>query len=84
LGDLPADGLADLAESGSTGEQESGADDPAATALAFLAAMPEVSGEWGSGRVLAGTLFSAIVTDDGRFAVGAVTPEVLGAALSAE
>jgi outer membrane lipoprotein-sorting protein len=83
VGDLPADGLADLAESGSAAEQGPGADDPAATALAFLAAMPKASGEWGTGRVLAGTLFSAIVTDDGRFAVGAVTPEVLGAALAA-
>jgi outer membrane lipoprotein-sorting protein len=80
---LPADGLADLAESGSLGDGEPGASDPAATALAFLEAMPAASGDWGTGRVLAGTLFSAIVTDDGRVAVGAVSPEALGAALAA-
>jgi outer membrane lipoprotein-sorting protein len=83
VGDLPADALADLAESGSRAEDESGSDDPAAAALALLQAMPETSGDWGTGRVLAGTLFSAIVTDDDRFAIGAVPPEVLGAALAA-
>jgi hypothetical protein len=30
------------------------------------------------------TLFSAILTDDGRVAVGAVSPEALGAALAAQ
>jgi outer membrane lipoprotein-sorting protein len=51
---------------------------------AVLQSMPQVSGPWGSGRVLNGTLFSAILTDDGRIAVGAVTPETLGAALAAQ
>ena len=32
------------------------------------------SGDWGSGRLLAGTAFSAVLTDDGRMAVGAVSP----------
>jgi outer membrane lipoprotein-sorting protein len=82
IGDLPADSLADLAESGSRAAQEGGSDDPAATALALLGTLPEASGDWGSGRVLAGTLFSVILTDDGRFAVGAVSPEALGAALA--
>jgi outer membrane lipoprotein-sorting protein len=83
VGELPADALADLAESGSRASAEEwGSDDPAATALALVEALPSTSGDWGSGRVLAGTLFSAILTDDGRFAVGAVDPEALGAALA--
>ena len=45
-------------------------------------ALPRVSGSWGSGHVLRGTLFSAVLTDDGRVAVGAVAPERLYAALA--
>jgi outer membrane lipoprotein-sorting protein len=82
VGELPADGLADLAESGSRAQDQWRDDDPAATALALLEALPATSGQWGTGRVLAGTLFSVILTDDGRFAVGAVDPEALGAALA--
>ena len=55
-----------------------------ADALALLEALPRTSGSWGSGRVLNGTLFSAILTDDGQMAIGAVTPETLGAALAAQ
>ena len=51
---------------------------------AVLAALPVVSGDWGTGRVIDGTLGSAILTDDGRVAVGAVDPEALGAALAAQ
>jgi outer membrane lipoprotein-sorting protein len=47
----------------------------------ILRQLPQVSGDWGSGRLLAGTAFSAVLTDDGRLAVGSVTPEVLYAAL---
>ncbi len=50
---------------------------------ALLAALPKVSGAWGSGRVLEGTLFSLVLTDDGRAALGAVAPEALYAALAA-
>lgn len=46
-----------------------------------LSALPKVSGDWGSGRVIDGTLFSAVLTDDGRVAVGAVDPQALYAAL---
>ncbi len=53
-------------------------------AAALLESLPRVSGEWGTGRVLSGTLVSAILTDDGRVAIGAVTPETLGAALAAQ
>ncbi|MGB8382426.1 MAG: sigma-E factor regulatory protein RseB domain-containing protein [Dermatophilaceae bacterium] len=52
-------------------------------AAQLLASVPQVSGAWGSGRLVDGTLFSAVLTDDGRVAVGAVAPERLYAALSA-
>ena len=48
----------------------------------MLEALPTTSGAWGTGRVLSGTLFSAILTDDGRIAIGAVPPAVLGDALA--
>lgn len=48
-----------------------------------LASLPRVSGAWGSGHLLRGTLFSAVLTDDGRVAVGAVAPERLYSALAA-
>ena len=61
-------------------------DDPNATGSeqldAFLAQLTPVEGAWGSGRLLAGTAFSAVLTDDGRIAIGAVTPEKLYEALS--
>jgi hypothetical protein len=43
--------------------------------------LPEVSGSWGHGRLLDTALFSAVITDDGHFAVGAVQPATLYAAL---
>jgi outer membrane lipoprotein-sorting protein len=49
----------------------------------MLRSLPAVSGSWGSGRLLSGTLFSAVVADDGRVAVGAVPPAQLYAALTA-
>lgn len=48
---------------------------------AFLQQLPQVSGDWGSGRLLAGTAFSVVLTDDGRVAAGAVQPDLLYAAL---
>ncbi len=45
----------------------------------FTALLPEPPG--GGGRVLDGTLFSAVLTDDGRYAVGPVAAEALYAAL---
>jgi len=47
-----------------------------------LAALPRVSGSWGSGRVLAGTAFSMVIGDKGNVAVGAVTPQKLYDALA--
>jgi outer membrane lipoprotein-sorting protein len=48
-----------------------------------VAGLPQVSGSWGSGRLVDGTLVSAVLVDDGRVAVGAVAPERLYAALAA-
>jgi outer membrane lipoprotein-sorting protein len=48
----------------------------------FLSKLQPVQGSWGSGRLLAGTAFSAVWTDDGRLAVGAVQPDVIYQALS--
>ncbi len=42
-----------------------------------LESLPKVSGTWGSGRLLSGSLFSVLLTDDGRVFGGAVTPEAL-------
>ncbi|WP_433278629.1 LolA family protein [Pseudonocardia xinjiangensis] len=42
-----------------------------------------VSGPWGSGRLITTALGGAIITDDGRIAVGAVPEPVLAEALSA-
>lgn len=50
----------------------------------ILRTLPKVSGAWGSGHVLKGTLFSVVVTDNGRVAIGAVTPDRLYAALAAK
>jgi outer membrane lipoprotein-sorting protein len=46
-----------------------------------LRALPTVSGSWGSGHLLKGTLFSALLTDDGRIVIGAVAPDALYSAL---
>jgi outer membrane lipoprotein-sorting protein len=43
----------------------------------FLERLPRVSGDWGSGRLLSGRLFSVLLTDDGRVLAGAVAPEKL-------
>lgn len=47
-----------------------------------VSAMPRVSGAWGSGRIFQGTLFTVVVTDQGRIAAGAVPAEQLYAALA--
>jgi len=53
------------------------------SATRILVALPKVSGDWGSGHLLRGRLFSALLTKDGRVAVGAVPPDALYAALAA-
>ncbi|MFZ2015377.1 MAG: hypothetical protein WAV00_16280 [Nocardioides sp.] len=72
---LPAD---QQAAGGSTGGT-TGATSP----TAMLKAFPRVSGAWGSGHLLRTALLSAVLTDDGRVAVGAVPPQLLYRALSA-
>ena len=57
-----------------SGESADAADSAVAGVLGSL---PKVSGSWGSGRLLSGSLFSALLTDDGRVLVGAVAPEKL-------
>jgi hypothetical protein len=51
---------------------------------ALVNRLPEVRGSWGSGRLLRGTLFSVLLTDDGRLAVGAVPAEALTRALGSQ
>lgn len=46
-----------------------------------LAQLPRVSGDWGSGVVLDGTLISVVLADDGRIAAGAVPASSLYEAL---
>ena len=48
---------------------------------ALLDSLPAVSGSWGKGRLLSTTLLTAVITDDGRVAVGAVVPDALYRAL---
>ena len=60
---------------------EQGASGEGPDLQAYLAQLPEVSGSWGSGRLLTGTAFSVVITDDGRVAAGAVGPELLSDAL---
>lgn len=43
----------------------------------LLGQLPQVSGSWGSGRLMTGTVFSALLTNDGRLLVGAVSPDLL-------
>jgi outer membrane lipoprotein-sorting protein len=45
-----------------------------------FASLPDVSGAWGHGKVLSGSLFSVLRTDDGRILLGAVGPEQLAQA----
>lgn len=52
------------------------------TLAQLVGKLPEVTGSWGSGHLLKGTLFSAVLTDGGRLAVGAVSPDALYRALA--
>ncbi|NUP60927.1 MAG: DUF2092 domain-containing protein [Nonomuraea sp.] len=48
---------------------------PAALADTILKSATPVSGTWGSGKLIKTKLVTALLTDDGRLLVGAVTPE---------
>jgi len=54
-----------------------GSGDTAAQVQGLVNTLPKVSGAWGSGHLLSGSLFSALITDDGRVLIGAVAPEKL-------
>ncbi|KAB8189738.1 DUF2092 domain-containing protein [Nonomuraea phyllanthi] len=54
--------------------QERGAD-PGALVDSVLKSATPVSGTWGSGKLIRTKLVTALLTDDGRLLVGAVTPE---------
>jgi outer membrane lipoprotein-sorting protein len=49
----------------------------AAQVQGLIGSLPKVSGTWGSGHLLSGSLFSALITDDGRVLIGAVAPDKL-------
>jgi outer membrane lipoprotein-sorting protein len=51
---------------------------------ALLRAATPVHGSWGSGRLLRTSLFSVLITSNGRVLIGAVTPSVLYAAAQAK
>lgn len=76
VGPVPMDLLA-----GKPGEQ-GGSPGGDVDVMALLSAVPRASGDWGSGWLVSGSLFSALVTDDGVMAAGAVPPEALYAALA--
>jgi outer membrane lipoprotein-sorting protein len=71
------------ASAGTSGSTGATADKSLAQLMRFVAMLPKVWGSWGSGHLMAGTVFSALLTDDGRLVVGAVTPKGLYAALAA-
>ncbi|GII77206.1 hypothetical protein Sru01_21880 [Sphaerisporangium rufum] len=61
-------------EDGPAGDRAGG---PAELAGALLSSAQRVSGPWGGGRLVTTKLVSALLTDDGRLLVGAVTPQRL-------
>ena len=67
-----------LPVSAGTLTKQTGKDDASAAELGrVLSVLPRVSGSWGSGRLLRSKMFSALLTDDGRVLVGAVSPDRL-------
>ncbi|MEV0901132.1 DUF2092 domain-containing protein [Actinoplanes sp. NPDC049802] len=78
VGEAPSlDGLEGAKPSGSASAEEEQAGQ---VAEQFLGTLEKVSGSWGSGRLLRGSLFSVLLTDDGRVLGGLVSPEALYAA----
>ena len=58
-------------------------DKPDESAKVLLESLPVVSGSWGKGHLLSTVLVNAVITDNGRVAVGSVVPERLYEALAA-
>ncbi|ASW54428.1 sigma-E factor regulatory protein RseB domain-containing protein [Plantactinospora sp. KBS50] len=54
-----------------------GGGDGAAKLDALLGNLRKVDGDWGSGRLFTSHVLTALITDDGRVLVGAVTPDRL-------
>ncbi|WP_410600577.1 LolA family protein [Amycolatopsis sp. lyj-90] len=77
-GKIPADALA---KAGSAKDEEGRQVDPKALLSRF--AKP-VSGAWGSGWLVTTKVGTGVLTDDGRYAVGAVPEQVLFEALAAK
>ena len=75
-GKIPADAL--NAAPKQQGERRGGTTDPQALLDRFA---KKVSGAWGSGHLVTTKVGSAVLTDDGRFAAGAVPEQVLYEAL---
>jgi len=73
---------APTASAGTTSGTGAMTDKTVAGLMKYVGMLPQVSGKWGSGHLMAGSAFSALLTDDGRLVVGAVTPEGLYAALA--
>ena len=73
---VPGSGTDPFAALAATGEGTGGTDgtgaDTAAELASALALLPEVSGSWGSGRLLTSALVSVLLTDDGTLLIGAV------------
>jgi outer membrane lipoprotein-sorting protein len=65
------------AQPGQPGESGAGPDQGGNPLDRVLGALPRVSGSWGSGRLLRSSLFTVLITDDGRVLVGAVTADRL-------
>ena len=76
-GKVPSGPNAQSSQQDGQAQRPEGAPDPAA--LAALGT--PVSGPWGSGHEITTAVATAIVTDDGRFAAGAVPEQVLTEAL---
>ncbi|MEJ3750105.1 outer membrane lipoprotein carrier protein LolA [Actinomycetes bacterium KLBMP 9797] len=66
-----------VAKAGDATAPAEGSEGEAADAAGLLKALPEVSGAWGRGHLLKGTVFSVLLTEDGRVLAGLVSPERL-------
>ena len=76
--DAPSAGL--TAPGGGPASGKITAGDSGAVLNALLGSATQVSGSWGTGRLLQTSLVSVLITDSGRVFVGAVQPSVLYAA----
>ncbi|MEV0387150.1 DUF2092 domain-containing protein [Nonomuraea sp. NPDC050643] len=75
LSDLTAQQAETSEDSGDRFDPDGGDVDPSALADTVLKSATPVSGTWGSGKLIKTKLVTALLTDDGRLLVGAVTPE---------